>query len=75
MRKITGGLLPVDIWKDYMLDAHKDLPFTAISAPEPAIDDDRAKLLSDFYVGLSDALVSERDMAARGSGSPTTAGR
>lgn len=75
MQKITGGLLPVDIWKDYMLDAHKDLPFTAISAPEPAIDDDRAKLLSDFYVGLSDALVSERDMAARGSGSPTTAGR
>lgn len=75
MRKITGGLLPVDIWKDYMLDAHKGLPFATISEPEPAIDDDRAKQLSDFYVGLSDALVSERDMAARGSGSPTTAGR
>jgi len=36
-KKITGGLLPVDVWKGFMVKAHK---------------------------GLSDAFISERNIAA-----------
>lgn len=75
MRKITGGLLPVDVWKDYMLKAHKGSPFQALSAPDPNIDDARALMLSEFYTGMSDAFTLERDMAAGGGGGSRNAGR
>jgi len=69
MRKITGGLLPVDIWKTYMRGAHSDLPNAPLSAPDPNIDDDRAKELASFYEAMSIAFIGERDAAA-GGGSP-----
>ncbi|WP_427450926.1 transglycosylase domain-containing protein [Litorimonas sp. WD9-15] len=69
MRKITGGLLPVDVWKDYMLKAHKGVSYAALSAPDPNIDDDRAQTLSQFYTTMADAFVEERDMAS-GQGGP-----
>ena len=39
MRKITGGLLPVDAWKDYMRTAHKGLKLRPLSAPDPQVND------------------------------------
>ncbi|WP_409433638.1 transglycosylase domain-containing protein [Litorimonas sp. RW-G-Af-16] len=76
MRKITGGLLPVDVWKDYMRTAHKGLANRPLNAPDPLIDDEDAKAVTAFYSGLVDAFVSERDMASgANSGGRTTAGR
>jgi penicillin-binding protein 1A len=39
MRKITGGLLPVDSWKKYMVAAHKNLKKKPINAPDPLVED------------------------------------
>jgi len=75
MRKITGGLMPVDIWKSYMQKAHKDLPFADLSAPDPNIDDGRAQQLATFYEEMSLAFIGERDAASGGGASPQSAGR
>jgi len=64
MRKITGGLLPVDIWKSYMLKAHKGLSYADLAAPDPNIDDERAQELTSFYEEIGTAFISERDMAS-----------
>jgi len=75
MRKITGGLLPVDIWKSYMLGSHKDTPYAKLSAPDPNIDDARAQQIALFYEEMSTAFIDERNMASGGSSSGQTAGR
>lgn len=75
MRKITGGLMPVDIWKSYMQKAHRGLPFADLSAPDPNIDDGRAQQLATFYEEMSLAFISERDAASGGGASPQSAGR
>ncbi len=75
MRKVTGGLLPVDVWKTYMRGAHKDVAYVALSAPDPNIDDARAQALASFYETLGEAFIQERDMAAGGSGGQSSAGR
>ena len=75
MRKITGGLLPVDIWKGYMQGAHKGLTNANLSAPDPNIDDARAQELAAFYTEINTAFITERDMASGGSSSGQSAGR
>jgi len=79
MRKITGGLLPVDAWKVYMLAAHKGLEKKPINAPDPLIDDPEIKTQIAFYEELGVALTAERDIASgaqsASSGSGGTAGR
>ena len=79
MRKITGGLLPVDAWKKYMLSAHKGLKKKPINAPDPLIDDPFIKTQIAFYADLEDAFTSERDIASgakrAGVGGARTAGR
>lgn len=75
MRKITGGLLPVDIWKAYMLGAHKGQSYANLSAPDPNIDDGRAQELAAFYEEMSTAFITERDMASGGGSSGQSAGR
>jgi len=75
MRKVTGGLVPVDIWKTYMTGAHKGLSNVVLSAPDPNIDDARAQRLAAFYSEMSSAFITERDMAAGGASSGQSAGR
>ena len=79
MRKITGGLLPVDAWKTYMLAAHKGLKRKPINAPDPLIDDPEIKAQIAFYGELETALVAERDIASGAQrpsgGAGGTAGR
>ena len=75
MRKVTGGLIPVDIWKTYMLGAHKRQPFVPLAAPDPNIDDIRAQELAAFYSEMSSAFITERNMASGGGSAPQTAGR
>ena len=75
MRKVTGGLVPVDIWKAYMVGAHKGQSLVPLSAPDPNIDDQRAQELASFYSEMSTAFIAERDMASGGGSSAQTAGR
>ncbi len=79
MRKITGGLLPVDAWKAYMLAAHKGVDKKPINAPDPLIEDPRIKLQIAFYEELGTALIAERDIASgakpASNGGNTSAGR
>ncbi len=70
MKKITGGLLPVDIWKSYMLKSHKDLKYSPLSTPNPNLDDAYAQTLSEFYTVMVDAFIDERDMASGRGGTP-----
>ena len=79
MRKITGGLLPVDAWKKYMLKAHKGLKRKPLSTPDTTIEDPRIQAQIAFYNDLEKAFIAERDMAsgasAANSGGNATAGR
>ena len=78
MRKITGGLLPVDAWKDYMRGAHKGLKLRPLSAPDPFVDDPQIKNQIAFYDGLAEAFKLERDIASGAKsvgGGARTAGR
>lgn len=62
-KKVTGGLLPVDAWKNYMLNAHKGLAVKALHAPDAKSDDPEIQRQVAFYESLSQALKQERDMA------------
>ena len=64
MKKVTGGLLPVDIWKSYMLKSHKGLEYSLLSTPNPNLDDAYAQTLSQFYTVMVDAFTDERDIAS-----------
>ena len=78
MRKITGGLLPVDVWKDFMRAAHKGLKNRPLRAPDPFINDPIIQNQIAFYDNLVTAFTSERDMASGAkppSGGLRTAGR
>ena len=80
MNKITGGLLPVDAWKAFMLKAHKGLKRKPINAPDPLIEDPRIQAQIAFYGDLEEAFIAERDVAsgakrAESGGGQQTAGR
>jgi penicillin-binding protein 1A len=63
MRKITGGLLPVDIWKSFMLEAHKGRKNRPILPDEDIELDSRRQAITAFYQDLTDAMISERNLA------------
>ncbi len=63
MNDVTGGLLPVDVWKSYMTKAHKSLRLRPLRAPDPNITDPETIALMSFYEVLSEALVTERNLA------------
>ena len=63
MRKITGGLLPVDAWKMFMLKAHKGKKRRPLNAPDPLIDDEETRKTVVFYQSLSESFITERNLA------------
>ncbi len=63
-RKITGGLLPVDIWKSYMLKAHKGRKIRPILADEDPKLNDKRQAVTAFYQDLVDAMITERNLAS-----------
>ncbi len=69
MRKVTGGLLPADVFKAHMRAVHQGLPVEALSAPDPLVDDETVQRLVQFYGRMSEAMESERDLAAGAGGS------
>jgi penicillin-binding protein 1A len=64
MRNVTGGLLPADTWKAFMLAAHKGKSVEPLAAPDPLIDDEMAQQITAYYEGLALAMTQERDLAA-----------
>lgn len=76
MVNVTGGLLPVDTWKSYMLTAHEGLKNRPLYAPDPNDSDrDTAKFVQ-FYEQLSQKLIEERNLASGITGSGgSSAGR
>lgn len=64
MVKVTGGLLPVDAWKKFMIKAHRGLPKRPLTQADPEADTEEGKALQAFYAGLIDELVLERNLAS-----------
>jgi len=53
MDKVTGGKLPAQIWKNYMLAAHQELPRRSIKGAVPAVTYADESLLLSFYSDIS----------------------
>lgn len=64
MNKITGGLLPVDLWKSYMIKAHKGYKMRPLKAPEINPEDPEIQAQISFYNGLASAFEAERNIAS-----------
>lgn len=62
--KITGGLLPVDIWKSFMLKAHKGLSRKPLLKPDGDSTNVNIQKFVDFYATLTNAFTLERNIAA-----------
>ncbi len=79
MDEVTGGLFPADLWKTYMLQAHRNLKLNPLKAPKPIVNTPETQAQIAFYKSLSEAFRLERDMAngvSNTTGSSlTTAGR
>ena len=63
MRKVTGGLLPADVWKTYMLGAHKGLEKKPLKAPDTTKGSTQTAEQMAFYSNLTNAFTRERDVA------------
>ncbi len=64
MEKITGGKLPAQIWKNFMIAAHQELPRRAIPGATPAVTYDDEQALIYFYADVSRGL---RDVRSDGN--------
>lgn len=73
MRKVTGGLLPVDAWKRFMIKAHKGKAKLPLIPPGAEIDSPEGKELQIFYAELIDILIEERNLAS-GISTPSSSG-
>ena len=59
MRRITGGDLPAEIWRDVMFDAHAELPVSELRGAEDAnaLTSETERKLA-FYRSVADAFAS-----------------
>ena len=73
MNNVTGGLLPVDIWKSYMLKAHKGLKTIALDEFDESKLTEQQKTVRRFYDELGEAMIRERNLAAGLSPPPSQA--
>lgn len=64
MKGITGGLLPADIWKSYNRAIHKGLKYRPLNSAEALKSNEELAPILAFYEDLTEALVTERDIAA-----------
>lgn len=68
MKKITGGSLPAEIWKTYMLAAHQGLTEEKLAGAYPATIISNEPVLLDFYADLSRSFSNisrERSISRR----------
>ncbi len=65
MKKVTGGSIPAQIWRDFMLAAHTDIPVQALEGAYPAqSQNDELRLLA-FYNQLSEDLAATQSGQSR----------
>lgn len=58
---VTGGQLPADIWREFMVRAHQGLAPNNLSAPEPRRRTEREERLVAFYSSLSESFEDISD--------------
>ncbi len=58
MRDVTGGSLPADIWRRFMVAAHEGLEPAPLSSPAPRRRTAREETLAAFYSSLSSRFDS-----------------
>ena len=63
MRKITGGLLPTDLWASYMRKAHKGRKLRPLLPESENVDEAKSTSVA-FYSDLVDAMINERNLAS-----------
>jgi penicillin-binding protein 1A len=68
MNEVTGGLVPVDVWRAYMTKIHEGIPKEPLTLPELETDETKASETMMFYSGLAAALRHERDLASGAGG-------
>ena len=56
MDKVTGGSIPAEIWKSFMVSAHQGLPLRPLDGAYPAATYREENELLDFYTDLSRGL-------------------
>jgi len=64
MKKVTGGGLPAQLWKQVMVAAHRGLPARPLRTPEIPAEPGAAESVGDFVAGAAQAAGD----AARGIG-------
>ncbi|MEM9169416.1 MAG: PBP1A family penicillin-binding protein [Pseudomonadota bacterium] len=60
MDEISGGKLPAEIWRDFMLAAHGDLPRRAIPGARPAAVRSNDAALARYYGDVAQGLARVR---------------
>ncbi|MGJ3231329.1 MAG: transglycosylase domain-containing protein [Oceanicaulis sp.] len=70
MRDVTGGSLPADIWRRFMVEAHEGLEPAPLSSPAPRRRTAREETLAAFYSSLSSRFDSMLEPAAADGASP-----
>ena len=64
MYKVTGGLLPADVWRDFMRTIHKGKTFKPLLERGDDPEDELSRRRMDYYAGLVQQLTEERNLAA-----------
>lgn len=56
MEKVTGGSIPAEIWRDFMISAHQNLPLRSLEGAYPAVSYAAEPALVSFYSDVSRGL-------------------
>lgn len=64
MNRITGGLLPVDIWKKHMVKIHRGLAKLPLISEDTLAYSPKTQAIMTFYETLADELILERNVAS-----------
>ncbi len=60
METVTGGTIPAQIWKDFMISAHQGLALEGLDGAYPAVSYAAEATLLDFYTDVSRGLSRAR---------------
>ena len=60
MEKITGGSIPAEIWRNFMIAAHQGLPLRELDGAYPAVAYAAEPALIEFYTDVSRGLTRVR---------------
>jgi len=64
MWKVTGGLLPTDVWREFMKKVHTDTKYRPLVMRSDDPKDAKGRQRMDFYARMTQELTSERNLAA-----------